>query len=778
MRCLVRVSVALAVCLAAVYSVLICSTANATQTATAALQTGPNGVTESGIRLLDGADGVTEIAERGGSKAIVNKPGTNSGYQYFALTLTTTAPMAGPRFLRVEYFDGGLGVGMQCQYDSAFGEELGDKFRAAEDQAGGALFGAMRWKTAIFQLNKPAFRHRQNLGADFRISGGALAVRSVQLLAQKPADWAAADKVEAIDVKPLVRIGTGGQFIVGGFDPAKIADAAPQAHALESSIPALKSLGVTSHEGYVRWNLCEPGPGKYNWAVYDRFVELYKKHHIKWVPFLIIGSPYSLPDWYYKKPGSQGYVCLEHGQESDVQSLWNPVLRGHVARFLKAFCDHYKGTGVIESILLGITGNYGEAIYPASGNDWTADIHGNYHTHAGMWAGDPLAVKDFRRWLKAKYPTYAALSGAWGASAPASAEEAVPFQRKDAPSDRAWLDECSWYIGSMTSWARFWMHETRKNFPTGDIYLCTGGHAPAEHGSDFGEQCKIAAEVHGGVRITNEGSDERANFSLTRWVASAGRQYGAYFSFEPAGEVNAPGVVGRVFNASTSGAKGLHYYYPNLFASAEARDYFVKSGAAFVQHTPIVEAAVYYPETDILLHGNDFLRYVQSLRSALDFDYLSDGQIRDGGLSRVKALILMQGTTAEAATWNRIRDWVHAGGILFYANSIGHLQTVEGDGAPNEALLTGSSGKGRVVQFEGSALSPDYGKLIISTLLADPRIGKATHTMLAASGQGVFTSVDTLGMLTLYNHGNDVVETAGTSVPAHSIVQKPSGSQR
>ena len=71
-----------------------------------------------------------------------------------------------------------------------------------------------------------------------------------------------------------------------------------------------------------------------------------------------------------------------------MQSLWNPVLRKHVARFIQAFCAHYRDSGVIESILLGVTGNYGEAIYPVSGSDWTADIHGPYHSHPGYWAGD------------------------------------------------------------------------------------------------------------------------------------------------------------------------------------------------------------------------------------------------------------------------------------------------------------------------------------------------------------------------------------------------------
>src|SRR5437764_67869 len=109
------------------------------------------------------------------------------------------------------------------------------------------------------------------------------------------------------DDAPKVQIGPGGQLIVGGFDPNSFETAAQSAKGFEAAAPKLKMLGVTSHEVYVRWNLCEVEPGKWDWSVYNRYVEIYRKNNLKWVPFLICGSPYSLPDWYYKKQGYQGY---------------------------------------------------------------------------------------------------------------------------------------------------------------------------------------------------------------------------------------------------------------------------------------------------------------------------------------------------------------------------------------------------------------------------------------------------------------------------------------
>src|SRR5690349_6947715 len=88
-----------------------------------------------------------------------------------------------------------------------------------------------------------------------------------------------------------VKIGPGGELIVGGFDPSSFEDAAKHVADLEANIPKFKQLGVTSHEVYVRWNLCEVEPGKWDWSVYDRYVEVYKKNNLKWVPFLICGSP-------------------------------------------------------------------------------------------------------------------------------------------------------------------------------------------------------------------------------------------------------------------------------------------------------------------------------------------------------------------------------------------------------------------------------------------------------------------------------------------------------
>lgn len=706
----------------------------------------PAGQQARGLALLSGADGLAVTVQRGGKpgaapRADAPRPSEYLYFQYVQAGRRSLSMRS--LYVSVEYFDTAPGSPISLQYDSGPGDALQDRYRPAEDQAGGWAIGSRKWRTAIFLLERPRFEHRQNLGADFRLLGAALCVRAVRLHDTRPSEWDAQDRLAREEVKPLLRIGVGGELIVGGFDPARRADGRLQARALEHVAPALRALGVTSHECSVRWNLCEPEEGVYDWSVYDRFVAVYRRHGLRWVPFLIAGPAYSLPDWYYKKPGAQGYVCLEHNQETDVQSLWNPRLRAHIARFLQAFCRHYQDGGVLESILIGVTGNYGEAIYPASGLDWTADTHGPYHTHAGFWAGDPFARESFRRWLIRKYGGTDRLRDAWGT--PASNINAVePFLRRSAPNDRAWLDQIDWYTGSMTEWAAFWLRETRRHFPTGEIYLCTGGHGPPEHGTDFGAQCRAAASVRGGVRITNEASDYGTNFALTRRVVSAGHQYGAYFSFEPASGVTPEGIVARIYNATASGARGLHFYFDNLFRSEPARENFVRFGAQFKQRRPHLEIGVYYPQTDIALHGNSFLHLVPPLRDRFDFDLLSDGEIADGGLARVRALVLLSGNTAEAAVWLHIRRWVEAGGLLLYPDGMGRLRTVEGDETPHTELFGPGAlhGQGRVLWFAGSGDSAAYRAFVIHELRRAGELSAEAKAVLAADGEedGVYVT--------------------------------------
>jgi hypothetical protein len=338
--------------------------------------------------------------------------------------------------------------------------------------------------------------------------------------------------------------------------------------------------------------------------------------------------------------------------------------------------------GVIESVNVGISGDYGEAIYSVWGN-WP----GEYHSHPGYWCADALAAADFRRSVIERYPGgVGALNRAWKAKF-ASFDDVRPFLPAKAPSERAWQEMLQWYRGSMASYAGFFMKTARETFPGTDVYLCTGGDMAPEHGSDFSADAKLAAEFGCGMRITNEASSYPMNVRLTRLVGSSCRFYGAYFGHEPASVVTPEGMLGRIFNAVSSGARQLFLYNSaDLLAEsggkqvAGAAGRYVQANAGLLRVTsPLIETAVYYPNPSLdgarvrpepgQLASSYFGDLAGQIRRFVDFDFVDDRLVRDGALKGKSVLIIAAADVMDLATTARVEQWVREGGALFILGS-------------------------------------------------------------------------------------------------------------
>ena len=439
----------------------------------------------------------------------------------------------------------------------------------------------------------------------------------------------------------------------------------------EAKLDLLKSLGVTSIQTYIYWNKVEKTPGVMDWSDYDADAALFRKHGLRWVPFIIAGPWYVTPEFVRADPQMVMLRCLEHGRDSAIPSIWCERLRFYVRDYLRKFAEHYRPMDVLESVNLGISGDYGEAIYSVLGN-WP----GEYHSHGGYWCGDPLAMADFRKAMGALYPGgIDALNRAWGTHH-AAPEDLAPFLPEKAPSERAWQEELRWYRDSMTAHADFWMKTAREFFPDTEIYLCTGGDMAPDHGSDFIAQARVAAQYRGGIRITNESSSFPMNVRLTRMVDAACRFYGAYFGHEPASAVTPAGMLGRLFNAVTAGARQVFLYNtPELMGEAEGKPVLGEGGkfhreyAAFQKTAvPIVDVALYHPlpsSRESWPARQEFSDMAAQIRRFVDYDFLDDRLILDGALAGKSMLILAGAGVLDAAVTARIGRWVNDGGVLF-----------------------------------------------------------------------------------------------------------------
>jgi hypothetical protein len=511
----------------------------------------------------------------------------------------------------------------------------------------------------FFHLPAHRVGHGQNQHTDFRLCAAGLAVRRIEVSPRQPDGFSAEAGLDPASLAALRTERAPGMELTLGND-ASAADAA-----------LFRALSVSSVESYVHWAGVEPDvEGTWDWRQWDEQVRILQANGLKWVPFLIAGPAYATPLWFQNSPESHVYVCLEHDQPSRVQSLFNPALPARVERFLRAFAERYRDTGVIESVLLGITGIYGESIYPAGPESgWTAGLTGDYHNHTGWWAGDSHAQAAFREAMRRQYRRVGRLNQAWG-TAFADFAEVRTFLPDRAPSDRARADFVEWYQQAMTDWSVFWVKATRRAFPRTPIYLCTGGDGHPVLGADFTAQTKAIRRTGAGVRITNEASDYAANFTVTREVASATRLYGTFAGFEPAGEVTPLGVAARLYNATASGARQLHYYHPNILNSGEALRRFRENARYLLPRQPRVTAALYVPRETWAIEPATmagFYAHARALRDVVDYEMLTRLSVADGGLRDVRLLVLVECPVLEPEAAAALTTWVRRGGILVAA---------------------------------------------------------------------------------------------------------------
>ncbi|MDO8588953.1 MAG: family 14 glycosylhydrolase [Armatimonadota bacterium] len=701
----------------------------------------------AGIVVVDNFDGHFKEIEAGGRKALVNMIGEDQAslYIYFQVAegfMRKTPPQPSPTgggssdretppqpspegggsrdlYVTIDYRDSPRQV-FTLEYNGVDPYVRGPQ---------GITLGTGAWVKSTYRVENAKLSHGQNGGADFRImapSGLTLNRIEASWTPKEVGSWPSAlERLDSAAKDNKGRRPSGMEYTFGNG-------------ASDDSAVLYRSLGVTSIETYVTWETCErKGKGEWDWSEWDDQVEILKRNGLKWVPFVILGPAYSTPDWFRGSEDHYGCVCLEHNITSKIESLWNPHLPAYIDRFLGEFAKRYGDTGVIESVLLGIQGDFGEAIYSVFGGGWTFKVPGEYHNHAGFWCGDEYALKSFRSWAISKYGSLEKVNEAWGTDwksadsidFPARGEEAIKKLRQsvsEAPTTtkRRWLDFVEWYRGEMTRFSDWWIATTKKHFPKTPIYLCTGGHAPPEHGANFAAQCKVAAKHGQGVRITNEASNYANNFAITRWVAAAGKFYGAFYGFEPAGGEDEKGIVARIYNATASGARQLHDYQNNVVNSQTRQDVQQKHIKFLRKSEPVVETALWYPNVALTLKEGDYLRRAAAFRDLTDYDYLDEDMLRDGALERYKVLVIIYGDVMERSDMEIIERWVRKGGTVL-AGDFGVIKTVEGDSGPYERLFP----------KEGGARALDKGKTVLVPRSAAPKDFLATLSgALKASG--------------------------------------------
>lgn len=583
--------------------------------------------------------------------------------------------------------------------------------------------------------------------------------------------WAAAAASVPTDVAPMATLArpmdlvtTGGITVRGdGFSSLQ-----RDLDNLHNLAPLARVLGFNAIEAYMRWNVIEPErEGAFDFGYYDAIAEKIQAYGLQWFPLLIVGSAYALPSWFLGGEEDKGFVCLEHGVENPIQSIWSPTHARHVTRVLRAFGDHYDGTGVLRGVRLGPSGNYGESQYPAGGH-WPpeGDV---MHIHIGWWAADPYGQADFRRTMAERYTTVNALNAAWNSSY-ASFDDIEIILPQRITSRRRRIDFASWYTDSMTSWCDWWVRESGTAMPNTPIYQSAGGWGFVEAGTGYPGQTRSMQPLNGGIRLTNETDSFEQNFYATRLAMTAARHYGVLTGTEPASSHTARGVAGRLYNLATNNGDHFFTYHPNIFFNQTAIDQWLKY-LPVMDHrrAPLVEVAVYYPETMNQLDDAAFRHLyawgfnprAREIRRIVECDYLDEQLIREGFLEHYKALIFVWGNVIEKDVLAAMDDWLRAGGVICYPSfPRGRLETVEGDTHVFERWSRGDTGAGAFHRFPGDMEPPSlYAAYVQEQLRGMETLHPLTRkTLDMARPYHVFLSVGENGDLMILNYDDAPAE--------------------
>ena len=459
----------------------------------------------------------------------------------------------------------------------------------------------------------------------------------------------------------------------------------------------IKEYKFTSTETYVFWNKIEPEYGKFDFSHYDPEVKRLKEAGVKWTPFILVGPNYAAPKWRLESKDFVPLRCLEHDKDCPIESIWNPKLRGHITRVLEAIKDHYGPMDVLESVMPGICGDYGEAIFPVHGN-WP----GVYHGHQGYWAGDPLAVASFQEYLKEKYRTIDALNKAHRESYDTWAQVKPKLAHKC--NRAAFFDMVLWYKKSMTDFADFWMSECRRIFgPNMPLYLCTGGCEQPYHGSDFAAQARVCAKYNAGLRLTNEVNKFYENFAVTVHPWSACNYYGAYYALEPVGPITPRGYRERLFGTMAYGNNGFHTYgifnenTLEMMYEDKDWDFFLKNYSDVVSkigkinlNKDMKTIGIFYPMDRSIFDGEvpeSVNEAIKMLRHNFPVSVICETMILDGALDKLDTLYILDAEYTRREVIDKIVKWAKTNGKQIFANGV--LKDIELEEVPEFNELFG-----------------------------------------------------------------------------------------
>ncbi|MEO6182361.1 MAG: family 14 glycosylhydrolase, partial [Verrucomicrobiota bacterium] len=371
------------------------------------------------------------------------------------------------------------------------------------------------WVAALFGTLATAFAQTNFDGRPWNISSGNLSVTYIQ---HSP---------------------------VGAFPETNYFEAPP---SVESQVRARK-LGLVANEDYIAWGSVEREAGQWNWKQHDAIEATLHQAGLKYVVYNWSHFP---PVWLRDQKDKRTLMrCVEHQQEANYLSIFDPRTIGWYDHFYKKLREHFGER--IDDVYACILGPYGEGNYPLQE---TAYINMG-HCHEGYWCGDDFAIKAFQVAMKRKYSKVSKLNRAWGSDYK-SFDQVRPLKEianekfKASPEafptsfeKRRWLDFITWYHQAIVDFSEQSAKTVLKYFPARKVRMKPGGNYGSVNPLPWGTYCPAYAKMAGHHGIVLQPADCQGAIFADKWMGTAYQFYGVKESTEPAGNLGEIGFVQR-----------------------------------------------------------------------------------------------------------------------------------------------------------------------------------------------------------------------------------------
>jgi hypothetical protein len=537
---------------------------------------------------------------------------------------------------------------------------------------------------------------------------------------------------------------------IGAFPRTNIYEAPP---SFESQV-ALKEKGLVANEDYVAWGAVEREPGVWNWKQHDDMERTLHKAGLRYVVYDWVHFP---PVWLRTNTTQRTLMrCLEHGQECNYLSVFDPQTIVWYDHFYKNLAEHFGNR--IDDVYACILGPYGEGNYPLMVPDWV----NMGHCHEGYWCGDTFARAAFQKAMRKKYLRISKLNRAWGSKFKSFDDVTMPAELanekfkpslaafKTAEDKRRWLDFIAWYHQGIIDFAEQSVKAALRYFPASKVRIKPGGNARGVNPIAWGTYCPGYAKMAKPYHIVLQPADCGGAVFGDKWMGCAYQFYGVTECTEPAGNLDEKLFVQRMFSDASCGARQFFTYE------------FEKHNASMQKYVHLMtgkpgdtQVAVYCPTT-LYRFGESLDATVQSgypLRDLCEFDVLDEVLINDGALNakRYKALIVFQGDVVEQNILDSLGKFLSKGGKLIVV------------------------GNDPIKNIEGAEWKPKHGAIVHTAALAKDRAWLKDLQGELAGLKGVDGKLDGLwtcqrGSETfVYNSGNKPVEIQTTTIQPHTI---------